>query len=395
MRRVAHEERRNWRAIVESQGLAYAVDRGSGQAYWHEAHAYEFSGDEIEYLERLTEEAHRMCVEAAHHLLAEDRLWNSLGLPARARPFLAHSLATEQNATLYGRFDLAHDGEGPARILEYNADTPAGLVEAAVCQWDWLEWAHPDLDQWNMIHERLVKAWRDGVAGGARVVHLAAGEAEPSEDWCTVAYVADTAAEAGLDVVTLPVEQIGWHAGRRRFVDLVERDIDALFSMYPWEWLFSEAFAEHLFAGDAGTRFVEPAWKCLLSSKTILVALHEVFPDHASVLPATLGEPGPWQGYVAKPVFGWEGAGVQVVTPDFRHAQDPRHTAGQALVHQAYTPLGPHHPVLGTWVIAGRSAGLGIREQDGPVTDTGARFVPHYLTTPRSTPQQVAEWLLE
>ena len=43
--------------------------------------------------------------------------------------------AHEKN--LYGRFDLAYRGEGPPKLLEYNADTPTALFEAAVVQWDW------------------------------------------------------------------------------------------------------------------------------------------------------------------------------------------------------------------------------------------------------------------
>lgn len=395
MKRHPSPERPGWRRAVESQGLAYAVDAQTGQAYWHEGHAYEFTGDQIDYLERLTEQAHRMCVQAARHLVAEDRLWVTLDLPDAARGLVRDSLTDEQSLSLYGRFDLAWDGLGHARILEYNADTPAGLVEAAVTQWQWLEDVHPDRDQWNMLHERLVRAWPTIAAG--RTVHFAAGQAEPSEDWCTAAYLADTVVEAGLTPVTLTMEQIGWDGVLRQFVDLRNCPITTLFAMYPWEWMLGEAFGEYLIRRWHGTRFVEPAWKVLLSSKTILVALHELYPDHPSVLPATLGEPGRWQGYVGKPVFGWEGAGIEVVTPDFRHVNPVKHTGGQAIVYQAYTPLGSFdgaHPVLGCWVVQGRSAGLGIRESDGPVTDTGARFVPHVMTTPRSTPEQVAQWLL-
>jgi glutathionylspermidine synthase len=36
---------------------------------------------------------------------------------------------------LYGRFDLAYRGDGPPKLLEYNADTPTALFEAAVVQW--------------------------------------------------------------------------------------------------------------------------------------------------------------------------------------------------------------------------------------------------------------------
>jgi glutathionylspermidine synthase len=35
--------------------------------------------------------------------------------------------------------------------------------------------------------------------------------------------------------------------------------------------------------------------------------------------------------------------------------------------------------VLGSWLIDGEPAGLGIRESDGPVTDNRSRFVPHLI----------------
>jgi glutathionylspermidine synthase len=35
--------------------------------------------------------------------------------------------------------------------------------------------------------------------------------------------------------------------------------------------------------------------------------------------------------------------------------------------------------VLGAWVVEDESAGLGIRESSGPVTDAYARFLPHVI----------------
>ena len=43
--------------------------------------------------------------------------------------------------SLYGRLDLSFSGQGPAKLLEYNADTPTSIFEAAVFQWTWLEQA--------------------------------------------------------------------------------------------------------------------------------------------------------------------------------------------------------------------------------------------------------------
>ena len=47
--------------------------------------------------------------------------------------------------------------------------------------------------------------------------------------------------------------------------------------------------------------------------------------------------------------------------------------------------LGPHHPVLGTWVVDGDAAGLGIRESDGLITDDLSFFVPHTIDFKRPT----------
>lgn len=400
MKRVAVDERPDWRRRVESQGLAYAVEQradGTVAPYWHEAHAYELDVDEADHLEAVTRDLHEMSLQAAWHLLESAPLWASLGLPDAARDLVRHSLAGERDRTLYGRFDLAWDGLGPAKLLEYNADTPAGLVEAAVCQWMWLEELRPENDQWNLLHEWLVATWArlGGTAPGGRV-HLAVGASEPNEDWCTVAYLSDTAAEAGLNPVQLTMEEVGWDSRREVFVGAHDDDvITTIFAMYPWEWMLTEPFGQHLLRGGM-TRWIEPVWKVLLGSKTLLVALWECYPGHDLLLPATLDEPGPWPGYVAKPVFGWEGAGIEVVTPQLRHRQPPGHTGGQRQVFQQYHALPAFdgaRPVLGTWVIGGHAAGLGIRESDGPVTDTGARFLPHYLNGPRSTPEQIRAWL--
>ena len=61
---------------------------------------------------------------------------------------------------LYGRFDLVYDGSAPARLLEFNADTPTGLVESAVTQWNWHLFTGQGRDQWNALHDTLVAAWQ-------------------------------------------------------------------------------------------------------------------------------------------------------------------------------------------------------------------------------------------
>jgi glutathionylspermidine synthase len=46
---------------------------------------------------------------------------------------------------------------------------------------------------------------------------------------------------------------------------------------------------------------------------------------------------------------------------------------------QFVPPVNEQHPIVGSWVIDGVSAGIGIRESDALVTDNMSRFVPHFF----------------
>ena len=82
-----------------------------------------------------------MSLAAVQHVI-DNKLYAQMGIPASAVPLVETSWEAEP-PSLYGRFDLAYCGNGPPKLLEYNADTPTSLLEAAVAQWYWLEDAHP------------------------------------------------------------------------------------------------------------------------------------------------------------------------------------------------------------------------------------------------------------
>ena len=402
MDRLPSQARPDWLRTVEQQGLTYAVARaedGAAVPYWDESACYELTESDVEVLERATGDLHRMAVAAVHRMAHDPEIVARHGLPDGAGAWLAGSLADPQATSVYGRFDLAWDGDGPPKLLEYNADTPAGLVEAAVSQWFWLEDLHPDHDQWNLLHERLVEGWRRMRARtGVEVVHFAVGQDEPTEDWATVAYLRDTAQEAGLVALGITMEDIGWHHGQRRFVDVHGAPITHCFKMYPTEWMLDSPFGAYLLGGASTTQWIEPPWKLLAGSKALLPVLWEMFPGHPNLLPAYFDHPHGLTAYASKPLFGWEGDGVDVVGPDGEERSPRLRTAGQQRVYQQYTPLPDfdgNRPVLGTWVVDGKPAGLGIRESTNLVTNTGARFVPHRMLAPRSSAEQVATWVAE
>ena len=54
----------------------------------------------------------------------------------------------------------------------------------------------------------------------------------------------------------------------------------------------------------------------------------------------------------------------------------------EGFVWQALHPLPDFdggYPVIGSWVIASQSGGIGIREDSSPITRDTSRFVPHYF----------------
>ena len=391
MQRHLIAPRPDWQRTVEEQGLIYPLTRfpdDSLRPYWDESAYYSFGLAEVEALEQTVAELHAMCLAAAEHIVEHNR-FRDLGITDQV---VAATVRTswrrrEEQPSIYGRFDLRYDGTGPAKLLEYNADTPTSLVEAASPQWFWMEERFPGADQWNSLHERLVEAWRrQAKLLPPGPVHFAHSEVdELGEDQMTTVYLMETARQAGLDTVPISVEDIGWDSLSQRFVDNDLRFIRSVFKLYPWEWLVSDAFGGHVLAtvdqggGSGSTCWIEPAWKMLLSNKALLAVLWELYPDHPNLLPARLDEPGPLTSYVAKPLLGREGAGV-VIAEDGRPAEplDPE----EHYCFQEFAPLPDfdgNRTVLGTWVVDGEPAGLGIRESESLVTDEYARFLPHVI----------------
>jgi len=392
MERRTTTPRPGWQRTVEEQGLIYPLTRhpdGSLRPYWDESAYYVFSLAEIEALEETVAELHTMCLAAAGHMVAHGRLAD-LGItdPRVAAAVTESWHRRAELPSFYGRFDLRYDGTGPAKLLEYNADTPTSLVEAASPQWFWMEDRFPGADQWNSLHERLVESWRRQAAllppgSPLHFAHSAADEL--GEDLMTVAYLKETAQQAGLETDWLAMEEIGWDTLSGRFVDNRLRFIRSIFKLYPWEWLTTDAFGGHVLdtldngGGSGSTLWIEPAWKMLLSNKALLAVLWELYPGHPNLLPAHLDGPRDLAatGYVAKPLLGREGEGITLHPPGSASATRP-----DACCYQQLAPLpvfDGNHVVLGAWVVDGEPAGLGIRESAGPVTDEYARFLPHVI----------------
>ncbi len=373
MRRIAATPRPNWEAKVESAGLTWHTGE---QPYWNESAFYEFTSQEVDTLEAATNELEKMTLAAAQHII-DNKLYSRMGIPELAVPLIESSWEAEP-PSLYGRFDLAYDGVHPPKLLEYNADTPTSLLEAAVVQWYWLQECFPQRDQFNSLHERLIALWKElaGYFPGRRIDFCSMDDAE---DGMTVTYLQDTAQQAGLDASIFPIDEIGWDGNS--FVGPGDQPLGAVFKLYPWEWMVREQFGPYLAKAD--TLWIEPAWKMLLSNKGILPVLWQLYPRHPLLLEASFDGPGLMMAWAKKPLLGREGANILLHQPG-KDVETPGDYGEEGFIFQAMAPLKSFesmYPVIGSWLIGheeGNAAGgIGIRESDTPITTNTSRFVPH------------------
>lgn len=374
MQRIRLTPRSDWRDQFDDLGFHF---HSLDNVYWDETACYRFSATEIDWIEEVTAELHRMSLEAVGHVVDQQR-FDVFGLPVWFAD-LATDSWHEQAPSLFGRFDIAFDGIHAPKLLEYNADTPTSLIEASIAQWNWQQQVFPDADQFNSLHEKLIDRWKvlRDATGNVPVSFACVKTSE--EDLGNLEYLRDTAMQAGVNALFLPIEDIGWSEADATFMDLDNNPVRALFKLYPWEWIAREPFGPHF--SRARIPVIEPPWKVLLSCKAMLALLWELFPGHPNLLPSFLHDRNLPTHYVRKPRYSREGANVEVHGPRGSYAQ-PGSYGAEGHVYQSFNPLPEfdrNYPVIGSWIIGDEPAGIGIREDSSPITTNSSRFVPHYF----------------
>jgi len=368
----------------EARKIGFQFAQADGEPYWDETARYVFSMREIEdHLETATADLAALCEDVIGRIVTNEQALERLRIPRHAWGLIAESHA-RRDPSLYGRFDFAYDGKAPPKLLEYNADTPTSLFESSVVQWFWLEQmierGHlpKGADQFNSLHDRLIARWRDIADGGP--VHFACMTASV-EDRGNIAYLADCATQAGSWTARIDMRDIGLSG--EVFVDRLGRRIERMFKLYPWEWMFADAFGKS--AAMGATRFVEPPWKAIPSSKGFLALLWEAAPGHPNLLPCFFEEDvraSSLSRYARKPLYSREGANVTLVDGDARLAETNGAYGGEGFVRQELCLLpnfGGRYPVLGCWLVGGEPAGMGVREDSSLVTTDRSRFLPHTI----------------
>lgn len=387
-------------------GMFYDDDRD----YWQENIVYALSCDEEESLRRATLDVHSMMLTAVEHILSTPRLRAATGLSEHAMS-LAEVSWRRHEPSMYGRLDFIQDELGQWRFMEYNADTPTGMIESVLIQPRFLE----NNGQVNVHHtfwalvQRL--AWLKERTGEANpVLHLAAlNESELIDPGTGDAYYSDpnmgedinnarvigrAAREAGWSTVETLIEELVVENGQ--LFDPDGRRIHHIYKIYPWEDLSEDRGADGDLlmtqdVYDSVSTWLEPAWKMIASNKVLLVALWELFPHHHNLIRTRMSR-GDMMNYVKKPIFGREGDGITVYAPSYDVKESYTEgritpiTRDEDYVYQEFidTPsFGGNTTMIGSWVVgheadgsahAVQDTGFALRESEHRVTNGSARF---------------------
>ncbi|EIC82922.1 glutathionylspermidine synthase family protein [Serratia sp. M24T3] len=384
MKRVALQERPNWREKATEFGFNFHTMYG--EPYWCEDAYYQFTMAQIDQIEDATAELHQMCLKVVERVVNSDELMAKFQIPRHVWEFVRASWRAQQ-PSLYSRLDLVYDGVNPPKLLENNADTPTSLYEAAFFQWLWLEDQiaagnlPPNADQFNSMQEKLIERFTElKNQHGFSLLHFACCQ-DTEEDRGTVQYLQDCALEAGLASEFLYIEEIGL-GERGQFTDPQDQIISNLFKLYPWEFMFRETFSTKL--EDAGVRWLEPAWKAIISNKALLPLLWEMFPNHPNLLESYFADDAhpPMNSYVIKPLFSREGANIRIIENGKELASADGPYGKEGMIVQEYCPMprfNDSYTLIGSWLINDKPCGIGLREDRALITQDLSRFYPHSI----------------
>ncbi|MEW9698271.1 glutathionylspermidine synthase family protein [Paenibacillus sp. SI8] len=375
--------------VQELAGLGFTWANMEDESYWidqvvvMERAAYDELHKAAESLWHVFDKAARFVIgrRDLYDLLSiPEVLWDGLDRLQPGAPGLI---------SRYARFDFAVNQEGRIKLLELNADTPTGYVEASMAT-PWLCQQYEVESPNSAMKDRIRQAWEveapDYAACIAYGVH--------KEDTGTIdALVAHSGRSITcIDCLDLWIDKGIVKAGE-------QMTIAKMFALYPKEWMGIDDGGEAL-AYSIEEQFIElfnPLHAVILQSKglqAIIWRLHEqeqtffTIDEHRAIetymlptftLPILEGE------YVSKSMFGREGGSVELY--DKQGELETKDEAGFDTsvffkrIYQQRADLpkltfanGDLHLLTGLFVINGVPCGL-LGRAGGIITGNSSHFV--------------------
>ncbi|WP_058304071.1 glutathionylspermidine synthase family protein [Gorillibacterium timonense] len=289
----------------------------------------------------------------------------------------------------YARFDFAVSDAGELKLLELNADTPTGYVEASIAT-PWL------------CRQAGIECVNDGMADA---VHDAWAEYRPDTVACVDygSHLEDTgtvealARHSGLEVQFADCLDLSIDKGIVK--DANGREIDRMFALYPKEWMAVDEGGEALAYGIETGRIAlfNPPHSILLQSKGLVAAAWGLYelgllftPEERAAIERYLlptYNKAVFSGsFVSKSMFGREGGSVRMYDRQGNleiEDQDGFDTSTlfptvfqkRAELARVETAEGELHLLTGLFMLNGKPCGL-LGRAGGPITGNTSHFIP-------------------
>lgn len=346
---------------VPFDSAAFPVPTGS-TPWWDQDAYYMLDPRERDALAEAAEEVHRCCLEAVGRVVAE-RLYSRLRIPPALVPAIEATWEASGSGaagTLYGRIDLAYDGVGPPKFLEYNAESPTSALEADRGQRLWLAAHDVSEEPFVDLTDAMTARWREIVGPDADRPVVFLRDRSNAIDEAAASFMQGCAEQAGLSCVPLDIDLLAEWLGERPESDVTPW----LFKLIRWDFLL-EYVLDHPDELLTKADVVEPPWKAILTSKHILPLLHEMFPAHPNILAAAERRDAVRSRYVVrKPARGMAQMNIAVLDGDTIVAQSDGAFDGEVVYQEYASPADCEgfHPVFGCWIVGAEARGIGVVE---------------------------------
>ena len=403
---------------MEQREALYGLVRKAGVFNWDRMDGEEYALGEIHLISKVFQEEIQQATGALYSIYARvvqvlgesgDELLTELGLPMETFSVVRRTIP-KLPLTGIGRFDFARTEHG-LKMLEFNSDTPTGIVEAyyvneKACRF--FGYSNPNEGMESHLHQVFQDMVRGYHKFGYPTEHIYFSALEwHEEDAGTTRYLLE---QSGLSGKFVPLKDL--QIGKDRLYVLEEgqlQPVDVLYRLHALEILAGEKDVDGFPSGadllDLVARgkvaFINPPSAFLAQSKglqALIWSLHEnrvFFTEEEHNLIETYMLPtffdNPFIGhenYVKKPVFGREGGGVffyeatgEAIEEDVEHSFENQQVVYQKAVDleeiQVETLKGVYAGRLlwGSFIVGGIPSAL-VARVGGRITNNRSYYLP-------------------
>ena len=322
-----------------------------------------------------------------------------LGIPENLYKLVSTTLTSALCAL--GRIDFAIDNSGDLKILEFNSETPAGLVEAIglnsiVKEKLNIEYENPNENLKNHIRETFSSILEE-LKKNKKIKNIAVVTSWYYEDIYTSKLIAQILEE--LKEYNIVFGNIYDLKVTNNEIYLYGKEIHAIYRHYPLDWFYYEEDMRKIIKPlNTGDYLINPGHTLITQSKALFAVIHELIgkrffsnEDEKFILkyiPYTSLEPDNKlsSDCVIKPYLSREGAGISLSCNGISKEQDDIVFQNRVNIKPLYTKVYSkikeeskyQFPVIGVYITDDKPSGLFTRMGDF-ITDKNATYTSTYI----------------